>query len=124
MSDLFGNHIVGFPTRRLICCAAMNKLWRNKTFHFSFVVCLLSFWHKEVTLPSNQDLADSGRSLRKLAHAKNRFFIGVKIEIFLGKKIDIFNIFAQNIHRGFTLDYAAMNFAAMNKSWRNKTFHF
>ena len=20
MSDLFGNHIVGFPTRRLICC--------------------------------------------------------------------------------------------------------
>ena len=29
VSDLFGNHIVGFPTRRLICCrmAGRNRLF-------------------------------------------------------------------------------------------------
>ena len=26
MSDLFGNHIVGFLTRRLICCLALYRL--------------------------------------------------------------------------------------------------
>ena len=25
MSDLFGNHIVGFPTRRLICCISTDQ---------------------------------------------------------------------------------------------------
>ena len=24
VSDLFGNHIVGFPTRRLICCRSLR----------------------------------------------------------------------------------------------------
>ena len=36
--------------------------------------------------------------LRKLAHAIYReFFSAVKIEIFYGKKFDIFNIFAQTL---------------------------
>ena len=34
MSDLFGNHIVGFPTRRLILCtsvkSALSRLYSNE----------------------------------------------------------------------------------------------
>ena len=33
-----------------------------------------------------------------------RFLSVVKIENFIGKKSDIFNIFAQNIHCGYTLE--------------------
>ena len=44
-------------------------------------------------------------TLRKLAHAIYRdFFSPVKIENFIGKKFDIFLIFAQNIHCGYTLE--------------------
>ena len=35
---------------------------------------------------------------------KQRFFSSVKMENFIGKKIDIFNIFAQNIDCGYTLE--------------------
>ena len=41
--------------------------------------------------------------LRKLAHAIYRDFSEEKNENFNGKKIVWFNIFAQNIHRGYTL---------------------
>ena len=40
--------------------------------------------------------------LRKLAHAKNRDFLALKIEHFQLKKFDIFLIFAQNIDCGYT----------------------
>ena len=35
MSDLFGNHIVGFPTRRLICLTSLFAIlcWFEDTFH-------------------------------------------------------------------------------------------
>ena len=41
MSDLFGNHIVGFPTRRLIC----QKQWCKQVLLLSLVLI-----HSEVTL--------------------------------------------------------------------------
>ena len=43
-------------------------------------------------------------TLRKLAHAINRYFLALKIENFQPKIFDIFLIFAQNIDCGYTLE--------------------
>ena len=43
-------------------------------------------------------------TLRKHAHAINRDFLALKIENFQLKIFDIFNILAQNIHCGYTLE--------------------
>ena len=43
-------------------------------------------------------------SLRKPAHAKNRDFLPLKIQKFHWKNFDIFNMFAQNINCGYTLE--------------------
>ena len=43
-------------------------------------------------------------ALRKIAHAIYREFVAVKIENFIGKVFDIFNIYAQNIDCGSTLE--------------------
>ena len=40
MSDLFGNHIVGFPTRRL--SVAMERLYQAKELWDLFVPCVIS----------------------------------------------------------------------------------
>ena len=44
------------------------------------------------------------RTLRRLAHAINRYFLALKIENFQRKNVDIFLIFAQNIDCGYTLE--------------------
>ena len=44
------------------------------------------------------------QTLQKLAHAKNRNFLALKIENFHLKNFDIFLIFAQNIDCGYTLE--------------------
>ena len=36
MSDLFGNHIVGFPTRRLTCCHEMGTVNTDMTLSIKF----------------------------------------------------------------------------------------
>ena len=41
-------------------------------------------------------------ALRKIAHAIYTEFVAVKIENFIGKVSDIFNIYAQNIDCGST----------------------
>ena len=43
-------------------------------------------------------------TLLNLAHAINGDFSAVKIENFIGKKKDIFKVFAQNIDCGYTLE--------------------
>ena len=43
-------------------------------------------------------------TLRKHAHAIQRFFSAVKIENFIQKNFDSFNVIAQNIHCEYTLE--------------------
>ena len=53
---------------------------------------------------SEQYYPPQGNTLRKLAHAINRYFLALKIENFQLKNFDIFLIFAQNIDCGYTLE--------------------
>ena len=75
MSDLFGNHIVGFPTRRLKCI----------------------FLKKQKVL----NLRPLILSLRIHAYVIYRFLKIVKTENFQLKYFDIFLIFVQNIDCGY-----------------------
>ena len=76
MSDLFGNHIVGFPTRWLKCVLRLYEC-----------VLILFIYHYE-NLPMQY----------------TEIFSPVKIENFQWKIFDIFLIFAQNIDCGYTLE--------------------
>ena len=73
MSDLVGNHIVGFPTRRLICrstgehacnvCNASHIIWQELSMACLRFVCLFVLRHN---VPVNNFSVMSGRSQRFL----------------------------------------------------------
>ena len=67
------------------------------------------------------------QSLRKLAHAIcTEIFSAVKIENFIGKIFDIFNIFAQIIDCGYTLEppqYQQSMFWIKNNKHRHMPLH-
>ena len=75
MSDLFGNHIVGFSTRRLI--SQLKNL-----------LCGLLFLYHYENLPMRY----------------TEIFIAIKMKNFRQKNFDIILIFAQNIDCGYTLE--------------------
>ena len=86
MSDLVGNHIVGFPTRWLI----------------SFIVNQLGAYFVMIWVTS--DLLCKTSYYENMPMQYNEIFKIVKNENFHWKNFDIFHIFAQNIDCGYTLE--------------------
>ena len=75
MSELFGNHIVGFPTRRLICLALLSKtssdIKRSKYLDIQLQSQRLGIFHMSVL---------ENFRIRFIVNAKIRvFFINVKV---------------------------------------------
>ena len=81
MSDLFGNHIVGFPTRWLICSCSLYTATDKENY-------------------DNGEVAN----ITKTCPCNIQKKIGSKKRNFDWKNRDIFLIFAQNIDCGYSLE--------------------
>ena len=94
MSDLFGNHIVGFPTRLLKYSSGFSVL---------------------------HPINNSGYHYENMPMQYTEIFKIVKNENFQKKKFDIFLIFAQNIDCGYTLEPTSSNEYPQSMFWsKNK----
>ena len=63
-------------------------------------ICMKGYMTRELVSVQVYPLS----ALRKHAHAIYRVFFKAKIENFIGKMFEFFNIFTQNIHCGYMLE--------------------